>query len=102
MIYIKRILESIELEVELPMFLYIDNKGAVDWIHNWSSGGRSRHMETKCAWLRELTEEGILDVTWLSGNDNESDVLTKNVDGPLFERHATNWVSDEDVKSDVG
>jgi hypothetical protein len=44
--YMKRILESIELKVELPMILEMDNKGAVDLVNNFSLGDRTRHIET--------------------------------------------------------
>lgn len=97
MVYEKRLLESIGLEIELPMILEVDNKGAVDWINNWSTGGRTRHMDTKHMWLRELKEAGNLIVKWISGKENEPDILTKNVDGPLFERHGSNWVSDAKI-----
>eukprot|EP00956_Cyclotella_meneghiniana_P041644 scaffold233431_cov53-Cyclotella_meneghiniana.AAC.1 len=45
MMYVYRILVSLDLSVELPMVLEIDNKGAVDMANNWSVGGRTRHME---------------------------------------------------------
>jgi hypothetical protein len=40
MLFIMRIVESMGLQVELPMLLEIDNKGAKDLINNWSVGGR--------------------------------------------------------------
>ena len=39
MVYQKNLLESIGLQVELPMILEVDNKGAVDLANNWSVGG---------------------------------------------------------------
>eukprot|EP00957_Ditylum_brightwellii_P005249 400430-Ditylum_brightwellii.AAC.1 len=45
MLYCKRVLECMELKVELPMILYIDNSGAVDVANNWRAEGRTRHME---------------------------------------------------------
>ena len=47
LLYAKRILESMELKVELPMRLEIDNKGTVDLINNWSVGGRTRHVKRR-------------------------------------------------------
>ena len=35
--------------------------------------------------LRELKEQGIINVTWIPGSENEADIFTKNLDGPLFE-----------------
>jgi hypothetical protein len=53
MMYVKRILESIRLKVELPMILEMDNKGAVDLVNNFSCGGRTRNIETngEQAWI---------------------------------------------------
>lgn len=47
MMYVKRILESIRLKVELPLILEMDNKGAVDLINNFSVGGRTCNTETR-------------------------------------------------------
>ena len=47
MLYIKKVLESIGLKVELPMMLYVDNKGAKDLMNNWSVGGRTRHVDVR-------------------------------------------------------
>ena len=51
----------------------IDNKGAVDLANNWSIGGRTK-------------------VIWVAGCDNDADIFTKNLDGPLFERFAQVFV----------
>jgi len=64
-LYVMRVLESIGLRVKKPMILEIDNKGAVDLANNWSVGGRTRHIETRQHFLRNLKEEGILKVTWM-------------------------------------
>jgi hypothetical protein len=67
MLYTMRIVESMGLKVEKPMILEIDNKGAVDLTNNWSVGGRTRHIDTRYYFLRELKEQGIIKTVWLSG-----------------------------------
>ena len=52
MIFQKQILESIGLQVELPMILECDNKGAVDLANNWTAGGRTRHVDVRQNWLQ--------------------------------------------------
>jgi hypothetical protein len=44
MLYVYRLLESLELEVELPMILKMDDSGAVDIANSWSVGGRMCHV----------------------------------------------------------
>ena len=53
------------------MLLEIGNKGTVDLINSWIVGGRTRHVETRQLCLREMKEQGIFQVSWISGDDNE-------------------------------
>jgi hypothetical protein len=71
------------------MVLEADNKGAIDWINSWSITRRMRHIDLRHAFLRDLREDGVLNVKWIAGPKNSSDLLTKNLTGPLFERHAS-------------
>ena len=41
MLYTYQMLTLMGLQVELPMVLEMDNKGAVDLANNWSVGGRT-------------------------------------------------------------
>jgi hypothetical protein len=67
MLYTMRIVESMGLKVEKPMTLKIDNKGAVDLTNNWCVGGRTGHIDTRYYFLRELKEQNIIKMVWLSG-----------------------------------
>ena len=80
------------LQVEKPMILQMDNKGAVDLANNWSSAGRTRHVAVRICFLRELKEEGVLLTEWISNEDMSSDIYTKNVGGEAFDRHASVYV----------
>jgi uncharacterized protein YlbG (UPF0298 family) len=87
MLYVKKVIESIELYVELPMSLTMDSKGAKDIINNWSVGGRMRHIEVKYYFLRELKEKGLIKVEWIYSEDNCSDIFTKHLNGAAFHKH---------------
>jgi hypothetical protein len=54
MLYTKRIIESLGLQVQLPMILEVENKCAVDLVTNYSVGGRTHHVETRQYFLRQL------------------------------------------------
>ena len=62
MLFNMRILESIGLKVKKPMILWVDNKGTVDLANNWSVGGRTRHVDVRYYFLRELKEENLIHV----------------------------------------
>jgi hypothetical protein len=95
MLYTKKILESMELQVALPMTLYVDNKGAKDLVNNWSVGGRTRHMDVRYHFLRELKEANIVRVQWVSTHDNCTDMFTKNLPGPAFAKHTSTFCGDD-------
>ena len=92
MLFAMRVLNGIGLKVQLPMILEVDNKAAVDLCNNWSIGGRTRHVEVKQFFLRELKERGLIHVKWTSGEKMTSDIFTKNLAGPLFDKHAQSFV----------
>jgi hypothetical protein len=96
MMYVKRLLESIRLRVYLPMILEVDNKGAVDLVNNFSVGGRTRHIETRQYYLRELKEQGIISVICKAGSENSSDMYTKNLGRKEFEKHAAEYVGNDE------
>ena len=96
MLFAMRVLNGIGLKVELPMILEVDNKAAVDLCNNWSIGGRTRHVEVKQYFLRELKERGLINVKWISGESMTSDIFTKNLAGPLFDKHAQSFVGRDD------
>jgi hypothetical protein len=88
MLFVKKILESLGLKVKLPMILEIDNKGFVDFTQTWSTGGRMRHIDCRYYFLRELREEGIIQVKRIRSEDYSADIFIKNTDAATFEKHA--------------
>ena len=55
-----QLLQSLGLEVELPMILKMDNKGAVYLANNWSVGGRTRRVDVRNNFLQELKDMGLI------------------------------------------
>ena len=77
------------------MILECDIKGAVDLANNWSTGGRTRHVDVCQNYLRELKEQGILLVVWIPGDKNDADIHTKNLAGLDLEKHARVYFGDD-------
>jgi hypothetical protein len=86
MLYMKNVLESLKLKVNLPMVLEMDNQGAVYLANNQSIGGRTRNIDIRSVFLREK-KAGVLLIKWISGAINEADIFTKNLDGPTFQQY---------------
>eukprot|EP01082_Thalassiosira_pseudonana_P015113 g13562.t1 g13562 contig82:14183-14878(+) len=102
MLYAYNILKSLGLKVELPMILEMDNKGAVDLANSWSVGGRTRHIDVRMHFLRELKSQGLLVIKHVPGDDNDADIFTKNTTAAVFNKHVRNFVgNDEYVEVEV-
>jgi hypothetical protein len=96
MIYGKEFLESLGLQVKLPMVLQMDNKGAVDLLNGWSVSGSTRHISTRICFIRELKEAGTLNIKRCPGASNAVDLFTKNLDRETFEKHAREFIDMDD------
>eukprot|EP00957_Ditylum_brightwellii_P210583 15365141-Ditylum_brightwellii.AAC.1 len=93
--YCMRILECVDLRVDLPMMLHIDNSRAINLANKWSAGGRTRHMETRLFSLRDIKEAEVIEIKSKKVTENPVDVCTKNLAGPAF-----NWCAKHFVAKD--
>jgi hypothetical protein len=98
MLFVKSIIESLGLQVKTLMILSVDNQGVWELVNNWSVRGRTQHVASKGMFLRELKEWRLVAVKYLPGGLMSSDLLTKNLPGLLFAKHAANYVTDDDVE----
>ena len=77
------------MTIELPMTLFVDNQGAVNLANDWSVGGRTRHMDVKQNYLRELKENGFIIVKHKKGDQITPDIGTKNISEAPLELHSS-------------
>jgi hypothetical protein len=82
------------------MVLEMDNSGAVDLANNWSVGGRTRHVDVRNYFLRELKDQGMMIIRHIAGDDNDADIFTKNVTAAVFNRHLPNFVGKDKYMMD--
>ena len=100
MLYVMNFLESLQLKVNKPMLLEIDNKVCVDLINNWSVAGRTRHVDCRKNFMRELKEENVMRFAWLKGEENDSDIFTKNVTEAEHRKHDPKYVGNDEYNKE--
>ena len=79
------------------MVLEMDNKGAVDLANSWSVGGRTRHVDVRMYFLRELKDDGLLIIKHISG---DADIFTKNTTAAVFNKHVVKFVGNDEYVQD--
>ena len=87
---VHRILSSFQWlsKAEWPyMQLSTDSESARVLLMGADLPKRSRHIEIRVFWLREMISKGYLRVTWGIGTENPADLFTKCLPMSLFVRH---------------
>ena len=64
-----------------------DNKGAMALAENPLSSSRSKHVDVRHHFLRNLTEQGAIEGTHVPNEKQHADILTKALPRNLFEVH---------------
>ena len=82
----------------MPMILEVNNMGAIDLANNWSSSMRTKHINVRHHFLRELVDCGVIKLKFVRSEENVSDIFTKNLAGPLFQKHAKALCRDDEYE----
>ena len=92
--------------VSLKAIIYEDNLGAIFLTKNRQVSSRTKHIDVRHHYMRDLIAEDKLDIRFVRSEDNSSDICTKNTPRDIFEKHTFKirkgildcWK--EDVKTD--
>ena len=87
-IFIKYILEFLDVKVEYPVTVMCDNVGAIFLSYNAKNSNRTKHVDIRAHFVRQYVEDGVVKVIFIRSEENEADTFTKNVSGKIFRRHA--------------
>lgn len=72
------------IPAELPVPVHVDNQGTIaigtDEIHN----SRTKHIDVRYFFTRELVDDGTVDILYINTNDNPADPLTKLLAYPSY------------------
>jgi hypothetical protein len=94
LLFVYNLVKSMELNLELPMILNVDNTGAIYLANNYTTGPRTKHIDIRVHFVRDLILAEILRVVFVRTDDNDADIFTKNVGEELFDRHSVKLVED--------
>ena len=67
--------------------LFEDNRGAIGIAENQSAGGRTKHIDVRYHFIRELVERKVLNIQHTESSNQHTDILTKPLGLEAFARH---------------
>ena len=75
------------IEVELPITVYVDNVGAIWLSNNRTTSDRTKHIDIRTSFVKEYQEDWKIIIKFVKSEDNEADIFTKNTTNVIFQNH---------------
>ena len=93
--FIMQLLQTMNITVELPITVHVDNVGAIWLSNNRNTGDRTKHIDIRTSFVKEYQEDGKIITKFVKSDDNEADIFTKNTSNIIFQRHQEKLVWDK-------
>ena len=85
--FIVQLLQTMNIEVELPITVYVDNVGAIWLSNNHTTSDRTKHIDIRTSFVKEYQEDGKIIIKFVKSEENEADIFTKNTTIVIFSNH---------------
>ncbi|KAF2347387.1 Reverse transcriptase RNA-dependent DNA polymerase [Trinorchestia longiramus] len=85
-IWLKQLLDNLEFKTGGPMVVNEDNQSAICLAQNPKYHGRSKHIDIKFHYVRDLVRNKEIDLLYCPSNDMLADIFTKGLSAEKFSR----------------
>ena len=85
-IWLKKILEELQFKEDRPTLIYYDNSSTIKLSKNPILHGQSKHIDVKYHFLRDLTNDGVINLVYCRSEDQIADILTKPIKFLAFQK----------------
>ena len=98
--FVYQLLQSISVNVKLPIVVRVDNVGAIFMSENTSTSGRTKHVDIRYRYVNEMVMDGFLKIVFVKTKENVADIFTKNVTSEVYKTLAKNFLSERSSLND--
>jgi len=85
-VWLRKILGELHILQQGPTTIYCDNNSAIKLSKNLVLHERSKHIDVKYHYLRDLTNNGVIDLIYCRSEDQVVDIFTKSLKIVVFQR----------------
>jgi len=85
-VWLRRILKSLTHVLSGPTVVYCDNISAIRLSKNPVMYGRSKHIDIRFHFLRDLVKDGVIELTQCSTHEQVADIMTKPLKIEVFSK----------------
>jgi hypothetical protein len=94
--FIIMLLQSIGIEPTLPVIINVDNVGAIFMAENMSATARTRHVDARYHFIREMIVDNLIKVIFVKTDNNDADIFTKNTTQQVYDNHVKKYLVDKE------
>ncbi len=85
--FTKRIMELLKVEVQRPVTVFCDNVGAIFLGNNAKQSVRTTPIDIKYHFIREHVVDRVVEIVFVPSAENDSDKFTNNVGKETYKKH---------------
>ena len=93
--FIVQLLQTMNIEVELPITVHVDNVGAIWLSNNRTTIDKPKHIDIRTSFVKEYQEDGKIIIKFVKSEENAADIFTKNTTNTIFQNHQKKLVWDK-------
>ena len=86
-LWLRAFLTLLQFPVPSPFPILSDNQAACSLSHSPAVSARSKHIDIRHHFIRDLVQNGSFSTTWIPTGDMPADIFTKALPFPIFSRH---------------
>ena len=79
-----QMLRSMEIKGPLPIKVQVDNVGAVWLANNSSVSERTKHVDLRAHFVRDMIKDQVIEINFVKSAENDSDIMTRNQQGQHY------------------
>ena len=84
LLWMKKLLHDYGIPQD-TMCVFCDNTSAINFSKNPVQHSKSKHIEIRYHFIRDLVEERVVCLEFIHTDNQKEDIFTKPLDGPRFE-----------------
>lgn len=85
-VWISNMVKEMNVNINYPIKLFEDNQSCIYIANNPKEHGRMKHLDVKFNFVRELITNNVIQIIYISTNDQLADVMTKGLCKVKFEK----------------
>ena len=93
--FIVQLLQTINITVELPITVHVDNVGAIWLSNNRNTGDRTKHIDIRTAFVKDYQEDRKIIIKFVKSEGNGADIFTHNTSSIIYQRNQEKLVWDK-------